>query len=329
MDDTAGDQDNCYRSEGSIAVRRGTHTMRRSEPRHPDRGMAMELEVISPSANGEIEKFGGTMEIMPPIPTIEGNWREKKFISIPNRKKVILLSILSTIVTVALSVGSLYVLTYFDHNIRFEKGLIPSTVIPLLIAPIVSYFTLNQSFLLTMAAAEVEALSRTDALTGLKNKRFFLELVEREIYIANRYDINASLLLIDLDYFKKVNDQYGHLAGDQALKVVSSIIQDNVRGCDIVGRFGGEEIIVFLAHAPYEQAIEIAERIRKAISETAILFSGERIFVTASIGVSSTEAGIDNLMQLVHVADFAMYEAKSTGRDRVSYAISTSKEVGF
>ena len=255
----------------------------------------------------------------------ESNWKTSRFIIIRSRNMVIALSVLSTVASVGLSVGCLALFSLFIPQTRFEMGLLPSITIPLLIAPIVSYITLNQSYLLTKAVAEVELLSRIDYLTGLNNKRFFFELVEREMGIAIRYNFIASLLLIDLDHFKRVNDRYGHLVGDQVLQVVANVIANALRSTDIVGRFGGEELIIFLPNTNCEEAVRAAERLKREISDTVIDYKNNSISVTASIGITSTESGTYDIEELIQYADSALYRAKSEGRDRVKWLVQASE----
>jgi diguanylate cyclase (GGDEF)-like protein len=251
------------------------------------------------------------------------------FINVTNRRSVIKFTLLTTLYSIGLSVGGLFLLAVFTDMDRFRMGLAPSILFPLLIAPLISYTNLQNTLLLNEATKKIEALSRTDALTGLNNKRFFLELAEREMVIADRYNFHASIFVIDLDFFKVVNDTYGHLAGDQVLKEVAQIITQEVRRTDIAGRFGGEELVVFLPHTTCEQALRVAERIRSGVEENVVHFTAHEISVTASIGVTSTESGVKNLGKMIHVADAALYQAKSSGRNRVVSSLDSLEGTAY
>ena len=254
------------------------------------------------------------------------DWNNIKFLSVDSRQKILVLSILATLFSIILSVSFLFIITSVTKSLLFSKGIIPAILIPLIIGPLVSYINLKQSYLLTMASVEIKTLSRTDVLTGLYNKRFFTELVEREIEMRSRYNFHSSLFMIDLDHFKRINDSYGHLAGDHVLQVVARIILENVRNTDIVCRFGGEELVIYLPHTSSQQALVIAERIREAISESKVEFKGQVIPITASIGIASTESGVSDLNQMLQIADSALYEAKRIGRDQV--LIGSSPAIG-
>ncbi len=164
---------------------------------------------------------------------------------------------------------------------------------------------------------ELEEVATTDFLTKLYNRRYLLVRLEEE-KLFHRLDENAKfvVLMMDIDHFKKVNDTYGHKAGDEVLKIVSSVIKENVRKEDLVARWGGEEIIVILVDSNLEQGQKVAEKIRQKISETVAKVDDDEIKVTISIGVESIIMNDNFDDALVH-ADAALYGAKSTGRNKV------------
>jgi len=163
--------------------------------------------------------------------------------------------------------------------------------------------------------AELDRVSRIDMLTGLYNRRHLDEHLRRTISAARRHGRNVGLLLADIDHFKLVNDQYGHLAGDAVLKEVAARLQATVRVEDALGRWGGEEFIAVLSETAADSTSVIAERMRQAIAEAPFtLGDGTRIPVTVSIGHTS---GADDAEALVHRADDALYAAKAAGRNRV------------
>jgi diguanylate cyclase (GGDEF)-like protein len=157
------------------------------------------------------------------------------------------------------------------------------------------------------------ALSIVDELTGLYNYRHFQQLLMQEIGRARRYSHILSLLLIDIDEFKKYQDARGHLAGDNALRDIAQLIRNSVRGVDTVARYGGEEFVVLLPETEKQQAAKAAERIRKGIAET-ILSTGDRL--TVSIGVASYPEDAQNNVELASRADQALYQAKERGRNQ-------------
>ncbi len=163
---------------------------------------------------------------------------------------------------------------------------------------------------------QAQLLAHTDPLTKTNNRTAFNDIIEREYKLANRTSNHLSLIFVDIDHFKSVNDQYGHECGDITLASVAGIIKDTVRGSDIVFRYGGEEFVVLLSGANLEKAGEIAERIRKAIACNTLAYGMNTINITASLGVSALK-GNDNVESFIHNADQAMYQAKNDGRNRV------------
>jgi len=167
--------------------------------------------------------------------------------------------------------------------------------------------------------SQVEVLAITDPLTELFNRRHFTTTIEKEFSRTARFLSPTSCLIIDIDYFKKVNDEYGHNAGDQVLKEIAKIIQSCMRNIDTIARWGGEEFIALLPETGKENALQAAQRILEAISDHK--FSGIPNKITVSIGVASVpEPSVDTTEKLIHAADLALYEAKAKGRNRIETA---------
>jgi len=164
--------------------------------------------------------------------------------------------------------------------------------------------------------AEVEHRARTDFLTGLPNHRFFQTTFALELARAQRHDHPLSLLMIDLDYLKQVNDRFGHPSGDLVIRTIASTIRSGCREIDFAARYGGEEFAVILPETPLPGAIQVAERIRERIWAETFPRIGN---ITASVGVSSYPANALTKEDLIRVADQALYVAKNGGRNRVSY----------
>lgn len=171
---------------------------------------------------------------------------------------------------------------------------------------------------LRRASAELEHLAQTDTLTGLANRRLFHERFGEEFRRAQRYDRDLSLLMLDLDHFKRVNDAHGHQFGDVVLRVFADVMRDNVRESDLVARYGGEEFVVLLAETGQQAALQVAEKLRRATAETRFTDGATVERVTVSIGVAGLrECGAADEDALVRAADTALYVAKRGGRDRV------------
>lgn len=161
----------------------------------------------------------------------------------------------------------------------------------------------------------VEERSLTDALTQLWNRRHFESQLEIEVQRARRHRKPLTLLILDLDRFKSVNDRYGHPEGDRVLRVISSMIRDSFRKTDIVCRYGGEEIAVIAPDTPFREAMQLAERTRERIAQTVMPATGEPFRVTVSIGLASLADDSGGAMDLMRDADMALYRAKAEGRN--------------
>lgn len=133
---------------------------------------------------------------------------------------------------------------------------------------------------------------------------------------AQRYNYPFTVLLCDLDHFKLINDNFGHDAGDEVLRHTSRILKQHARKSDYVGRWGGEEFVLFLPHTEIEGALQLAERIRESIEDSLIIFNGNQIKVTISIGLSELSS-TDDLKSIISKADDALYSAKAAGRNKV------------
>lgn len=163
-----------------------------------------------------------------------------------------------------------------------------------------------------------------DSLTGLFNRRYFDEVVERELSRAQREGYPVTFVLLDLDHFKKINDTYGHQAGDEALKSIAKILRDTSRGSDIASRFGGEEFLLLLPNLSLEDAHKRAEAWRQRLANTEIHFGQFHFFITASIGLAAYPTHGRRAEDLVRHADKALYQAKTSGRNQVIIADTPS-----
>ncbi len=160
-------------------------------------------------------------------------------------------------------------------------------------------------------------LANTDVLTGVSSRRSFLASLEAELARARRHNESLSLLMLDIDHFKRVNDLYGHPVGDAVLKQFTAICASMLRAHDLFGRLGGEEFAIALPHTNLDGARSVAEKIRLAIEQASLTIAAGNIEITVSIGVAQTEAGQHETDQLIAWADKALYDAKHGGRNQV------------
>jgi two-component system cell cycle response regulator len=164
---------------------------------------------------------------------------------------------------------------------------------------------------------EIYRLTTVDGLTQIYNKRYFVETLEREIGRAQRYRRDLSLILFDIDHFKKVNDSFGHLAGDYVLKQLAAVIKSRIRREDILARYGGEEFAIILPEIDSYNACQFAEKIRLLTEKAVFKFEDTEIPVTISVGVASLLADVADPSEFVKLADTKLYEAKDKGRNCV------------
>ncbi|UZE96687.1 GGDEF domain-containing protein [Alkalimarinus alittae] len=169
--------------------------------------------------------------------------------------------------------------------------------------------------------SELSELVHTDTLTGLSNFRYFMQALEQEMERTRRTGHATGLIMVDLDYFKKVNDEWGHDVGNKALILASSLIKASVRKMDAPCRYGGEEFAIILPSTDRQHSILVAERARELIASTPLEFDGNEIMLTASFGVdifTGVERGCAE--EMVKRADGYLYKAKESGRNRVCIA---------
>ncbi len=162
---------------------------------------------------------------------------------------------------------------------------------------------------------KLRELSNRDGLTQLFNRRYIEEALEKEFNRAHRYNSALSVILTDIDFFKKVNNRYGHLAGDEVLRVVSQRLASGLRGTDILGRYGGEEFLVILPETDSQGAQVLAERLRKVVQAEPIETEGESLTINISLGVTELRDNTTAYAQLIAEADLGLYQSKENGRD--------------
>jgi diguanylate cyclase (GGDEF)-like protein len=165
---------------------------------------------------------------------------------------------------------------------------------------------------------EIYRMTITDGLTQIHNRRYLLEALERDMVRARRHDRDLSILLFDIDHFKRINDTHGHLAGDFVLKELARVVQARVRREEVFARYGGEEFAVVLPETSLAGAVTLAETLRQTVRERTFVFQADTIRVTISLGAAVLDDGVETAADLIKRADERLYAAKRGGRDRVS-----------
>jgi len=177
---------------------------------------------------------------------------------------------------------------------------------------------MNRTSELKRAKDGLKKLSITDGLSGLYNYRYLIYSVESELKRANRYRRTLALLLMDIDYFKNLNDTYGHQCGDYVIKTVGKLLKSNVRATDFVARYGGDELAVMLIETNAKSALDVAEKLKKEIGNHIFQWQTKELSVNVSIGLATAPApGIQGVSHLIEAADCALYQAKRSGRNAV------------
>ena len=208
-------------------------------------------------------------------------------------------------------------------GVRFAPGSMPNpdTVVTVLAISVVG-MAISVSFVLGYIVVmrlvyRLQHLSQHDSLTGLLNRRAIENSLDKEAQRLQRFGEVYSVMLVDIDHFKRINDNLGHAAGDEVLRVVACLLKDHAREVDRVARYGGEEFCVLLPHTDHEGALQAAERLRSAVHSTDIPWQDEQICVTISTGLATAQDPDEPLHALLKRADDALYCAKTEGRNRV------------
>ena len=230
--------------------------------------------------------------------------------------------------------SALTVLGYLDYAMAYKPyTLLHKDVQNTQIIYSMFYTTLYAAFTITLFDisverwrrynSKIEKLSCTDELTGLLNRRGVNEIIDLQMQQAQITHRETSLIMVDIDNFKNINDQYGHHQGDLVLKHVANILRKNLRASDVIGRYGGEEFVILLPFTSIENAVLVAETCRKALEQTAIeVKENEMLYIKACFGVSSTAFSGFDYTGLFEQADKALYEAKHNGKNQVRTAFT-------
>lgn len=171
---------------------------------------------------------------------------------------------------------------------------------------------------LERANAQLRHLSRTDRLTGLNNRGYWEECLLNEFQRTMRYGKPSSLIMFDIDHFKKVNDTYGHQAGDEVIRQVSSMLTDVIRTTDVAGRYGGEEFGVILSNTDAKGALVLAERLREKVAESPVTYENDVINYTISLGIAEFDESLEGHADWLERSDKALYMSKEKGRNQTN-----------
>jgi diguanylate cyclase (GGDEF)-like protein len=251
-------------------------------------------------------------------------------------KRVGIVTAMSVIASVVISLIIFYAAT--GSFIGSGLGLVIAVIAPGIIAPIASWHSISLSLRLRQANQRLRILSELDSLTSTLNRRTFMETADKDLSLAARHGYPTSLLVLDFDHFKQINDCYGHAMGDQVLVETIDLIRDTIRETDVLARIGGEEFIILLPHTAWEGARLLAERILEVIRNNQVRQraamrndaddGNQTLNVTVTLGGATCATSTTNLDEMMSRADKLLYEAKQAGRDRcVIEAISRSKPV--
>ena len=226
--------------------------------------------------------------------------------------------VILTIITVVFSILITFLaILLFNADVNIITSLLISASVAIIITPLVSWSLLGLFLRVDHLEREMRLLATFDALTGLLSRQAFFHDFKHYIYLTERKPIVFSLLSIDLDHFKNINDTHGHAAGDSVLKDFSEIAQSTFRRSDLLGRIGGEEFSVLLPNATEKTALMLAERLHSAIRKSVVMANDKPIKYTLSIGLYSfSPTAKDSIESILELGDKALYQAKEQGRDR-------------
>lgn len=235
-----------------------------------------------------------------------------------NRHDMIRITVLLTLLIMIISLIITLVLHHLTDTDMGYLSILSAILAPTLIAPIIIYKFLDIIRQLRLAHELLENLSQEDYLTGVYNRRHLEQTAAKDFSLSRRHDFPVSIMIMDLDHFKQINDTHGHLVGDQVLIELTQCVYEIIRQTDIFGRYGGEEFVLFMPHTALEDALMLAERIRQAVADRQFESETSPLNVTVSLGVAAMTPKTNTLEDLILNADLALYRAKEQGRNRVA-----------
>ena len=232
---------------------------------------------------------------------------------------VAIITIATTVVSVAITAIAATILSNFAGTVNFGWAIAFAYVVPVVVTPLISWPLIGLLLRIHQSEEKMRDLASHDSLTGLLSRHAFFENGNSYISLAKRDQNMFSVLIIDLDHFKSINDKYGHPAGDAVLKLFADIVNSVSRNSDIIGRLGGEEFGLVLPSTGSAEAVEFSQRLHQAIAKAVLKYKSDMIQYTVSIGLASYKADSDDTLDdLLANADIALYQAKNSGRNRTT-----------
>lgn len=239
-----------------------------------------------------------------------------KMVSIGRTKMVVLITLVAMIMAIAIAYA--IILLFADNHFPVSLVLKMAAFIPILIAPILAWPLVGSHIKLIEIEQALYFSASYDMLTGFLSRYAFFSNLEVVHNLAIRNKTPLSIASIDIDEFKKINDSYGHAAGDEVLRTLGVLVKDIVRKSDFIGRVGGDEFVLVLPNTDAAQARHVAENIRALIANTPVAYANMHIRLSLSIGVSQVDAFIPEMIdELLVASDKALYQAKQSGRNCV------------
>lgn len=241
-------------------------------------------------------------------------------------KAVLLITLFATLASLAITALTLYFLNYIHlvpSGVSSTFSLWMALIIPLIVTPIVSWMLVGFLFKIKTLEQEMRILATYDSLTGILNRKAFLDQAEFALSITKRDKKHCTIVVADVDFFKKINDQHGHSTGDKVLTMFGEIVRGILRDSDLAGRVGGEEFAFCLPFTDQQEAQVFTNRLHDVVRGAKLETSAGEIKITVSIGLVSCSADRDcSVATLIDLADTALYQAKNKGRNQT--CISTS-----
>jgi len=258
---------------------------------------------------------------------------KERIIKLGRAKTIIAIAVISTLLSLALTLALVLILRRFEIKMHLGGSMLISTIVPLFVAPAVTWYVVDLLIKINQLEGTMRELASYDSLTGLSNRRAFLERIHHLFSNAKRHGQIFSIIMADMDHFKKVNDQYGHDAGDKVLVSFSKLLVSTTRESDLIGRIseegeennligrmGGEEFVIYLPNTSENQAWKFSERLHNAVRKDIVEWSDLTIQYTISMGLVSYTPQTTNqdITDLLIQADRALYAAKAAGRNQTA-----------
>ncbi|MBN2041540.1 MAG: GGDEF domain-containing protein [Spirochaetes bacterium] len=237
-------------------------------------------------------------------------------INIGRMKTVFLVTTVCVFISVFITLLAIIVFRIFSVYLNVSIGLTIAICAPVIVAPSITFLLTGMIFEIHELELKMRLLATYDSLTGILGRRAFMEQTNYICRFSERQGLDFTLLIIDLDHFKRINDEYGHAAGDRVLEEFGRVLKQVSRESDLAGRIGGEEFALFLPVTSEENARILAERIHKAISESVVECNGRQIKYSVSIGLAFFPRTVNNIKIALNYADKALYSAKKNGRNQ-------------